>query len=69
MDSLEIISLVVTLIGVASFSAIFTILYGTYSKSTIHEMKLGVKDVEIIGEVIYERQDKIKKRKKKKKDL
>lgn len=69
MDSLEIISLVVTLIGVASFSAIFTILYGTYSKSTIHEMKLGVKDVEIIGEVIYERQDKIKKRKKRNKIL
>ena len=42
MDSLEIISLIVTFIGVASFSAIFTILYGTYSKSSIHEMKLGI---------------------------
>ena len=67
MDSLEIISLIVTFIGVASFSAIFTILYGTYSKSSIHEMKLGIKDVEIIGEVIYERQDKIKRKKKRNK--
>ena len=67
MTSLEIISLIVTLIGVASFSAIFTILYGTYSKSTIHEIKIGIKDVEIIGEVIYERKEKVIKRKKRNK--
>lgn len=67
MTSLEIISLIVTLIGVASFSAIFTILYGTYSKSTIYEINFGLKDVEIIGEVIYERQEKIKRRKKRNK--
>ena len=67
MDSLEIISLIVTVVGVASFSAIFTILYGTYSKSSINEMKLGIKDVEIIGEVIYERQDKVKRKRKRNK--
>lgn len=63
MDSLEIISLIVTFVGVASFSAIFTILYVSYSNATIREINTGIKDVEIIHEVIYERQEKVKKRK------
>ena len=63
MDSLEIISLIVTFVGVASFSAIFTILYVAYSNATIKEINTGIKDVELIHEVIYERQEKVKKRK------
>lgn len=69
MDSLEIISLIVTFVGVASFSAIFTILYASYSNATIREIKSGTKDVELINEVIYERQDKVKRRKERRKIL
>ena len=63
MDSLELISLIVTFVGVASFSAIFTILYVSYANATIKEINTGIKDVELIHEVIYERQEKVKKRK------
>lgn len=62
MDSLEIISLIVTFVGVASFSAIFTILYVSYSNASIKEINSGIKDVEIINEVIYDRQEKVKLR-------
>ena len=63
MTSAEIISLIVTIIGVFSFATIFTILYQSYATSQINEIKSGKKDIELIDEVIYERQEKIKKRK------
>ena len=63
MTSTEIISLVVTFIGIFSFASIFTILYGNYAHMSIAELKSGKRDIELIDEVIYERQDKIKKRK------
>lgn len=63
MTSAEIISLIVTIIGVFSFATIFTILYKSYATSQINEIKSGKKDIELIDEVIYERQEKIKKRK------
>lgn len=64
MTSIEIISIVVTFIGVFSFSAIFTILYKSYATSQIAELRSGKKDIEIIDEVIYERQTKTKRRRK-----
>lgn len=64
MNSAEIISLVVTIVGVGSFSAIFTILYSNYANMSITELKSGKRDIELIDEVIYDRQDKIKKRNK-----
>ena len=64
MSSAEIISLIVTIIGVFSFATIFTILYKSYATSQIAEIKSGKKDIEIIDEVIYERQEHIKRRRK-----
>lgn len=64
MTSVEIVSLVVTFIGVASFALVFTILYKTFVSSAIKEIKSGNRDIELIDEAIYEKQEKIKKRKK-----
>ena len=64
MTSTEIISLIVTVIGVFSFAAIFTILYKSYATSQIAELRSGKKDIELIDEVIYERQTKVKRRRK-----
>lgn len=64
MTSTEIISLIVTFIGVFSFAAIFTILYKSYATSQITELRSGKKDIELIDEVIYERQTKVKRRRK-----
>lgn len=64
MTSTEIISLIVTVIGVGSFATIFTILYKSYATSQIAELRSGKKDIELIDEVIYEQQTKIKRRRK-----
>ena len=64
MTSIEIISLIVTFIGVFSFATIFTILYKSYATSQIAELRSGKKDIELIDEVIYERQAKTKRRRK-----
>ncbi|MGN1295764.1 MAG: signal peptidase I [Bacilli bacterium] len=65
MGTSEIISIVVTFIGVASFATVFTILYSNYTKSQSNEIKTGKHDIAIIDEVIYEGKEKIKNRKKK----
>ena len=52
MNSFELIALLVTAIGVASFSVIFTILYRTYANSTVAEYQAGKCDVELIDETI-----------------
>ena len=64
MTSVEIISLIVTFIGVASFAAVFTILYLSFSNSSILEVKTGKRDIELIDDVLYNRQEKVIKRKK-----
>lgn len=64
MSSSEIISLTVTLIGVFSFAALFTILYRTYAISQINEIVQGKRDIEIIDEVIYEKQIAVRRRRK-----
>lgn len=64
MTSKDIISIVVTFIGVFSFATLFTILYGSYASSQIAEIKSGKRDVEIIDEVIYERQQHVQNRRK-----
>ena len=63
MSSTEIISLIVTFIGIFSFATIFTILYGNYASMSIAELNSGKRDIELIDEVIYERQEKVKRRK------
>lgn len=64
MTSVEIISLIVTFIGVASFAAVFTILYLSFSNSSILEIKTGKRDIELIDDVLYNRQEKVIKSKK-----
>ena len=64
MQILSIIPIIVTFIGVVSFAVLFTILYKTYAKSQIDEIKSGKRDIEIIDEVIRNRDKKIIKRKK-----
>lgn len=62
MKSTEIISLIVTFIGIFSFATIFTILYGNYAQMSIKELRSGKRDIELIDEVVYERQEKVKRR-------
>ena len=64
MSPAEILSLVVTLIGVCSFATIFTILYKSYATSSIAEITSGKRDVELMDEVIYEQKDSVKKKRK-----
>ena len=64
MTSTDIISTVVTFIGVFSFATLFTILYKSYASSQIAEIKSGKRDIEIIDEVIYERQQHVQNRRK-----
>lgn len=64
MTTTEIISLIVTFVGVFSFAAIFTILYKSYATSQISEIKTGKKDIEIIDEMVYENQTHVKRRRK-----
>ncbi len=45
MTTTEIISLIVTFVGVFSFAAIFTILYKSYATAQIGEIKTGKKDI------------------------
>ena len=52
MNVFELISLIVTAVGVLSFSTIFTILYRGYANSAVAELDSGKCDVELIEETI-----------------
>lgn len=54
MNSVDLIAPIVTGVGVASFAAIFTIMYRTYANSAVADYKSGQCDVELIGETILE---------------
>ena len=62
METIEIVGIIVSLIGIGSFSAIFTILYVTYTNAAINEFRSGKKDVELIDEAIYDNLTHVKKR-------
>ena len=64
MTSTDIIALIVTIIGVASFAAVVTILFRNYIKSAIKEIKLGNRDIEIVDLMIYELDETVIKKKK-----
>ena len=49
MSFKELLALLVTIIGVTSFSFIFTILFKGYVNSILNEINKGSKDIEIIG--------------------
>ena len=63
MTNLEIIAVIVTAIGVISFSVIFTILYSSYVTSAVSEIEAGKRDLNIIDEAIYDRRENVKRRK------
>ena len=64
MTPVELISLIVTAIGVASFATIFTILYRNYTDSEIVEIKAGKRDIELIDDFIYQTKPTTIKRRK-----
>lgn len=64
MDKLEIIGLIVAILGLGSFSAIFTILYSNYTNSLVKEYAAGKKDIELIDESIYDNLAHVKHKRK-----
>ncbi len=64
MSTVEIVSLIVTFIGVVSFAAVFTVLYRSHTISLIEDIQLGKKDIELIDLHLYQSQEKVKKQKK-----
>lgn len=64
MTTTEIITLIVTIIGIASFAAVVTILFRSYIKSAIKEVKLGQRDIEIVDLMLYEKDPKVIKQRK-----
>ena len=64
MSSTDIIALIVTIIGVASFATVVTVLFRNYIKSQIKEINLGNRDIEIIDLMIYERNPNVIKKRK-----
>ncbi len=70
MSSIEIISLVVTLVCVISFSVVFTILFRNYYLTNIESVKAGREDADLIEQAVYqEKQNKNKTKKALKKAL
>lgn len=64
MSSTDIIALIVTIIGVASFATVVTILFRNYIRSAIKEIQTGHRDIEIVDLMIYELDPAVIKRKK-----
>ena len=64
MSSTDIIALIVTIIGVASFATVVTILFRNYIRSAIKEIKAGHRDIEIVDLMIYELDPKVIKTRK-----
>ena len=54
MTTTDIIALVVTVLGVASFAAVVTILFRNFIKSSIKEIHNGERDIELIDQMVYE---------------
>lgn len=63
MNSVEIISIVVTTIGVVCFALVFTLLFHSNAQTNIEAINEGKKDKEIIEEAIQQIKDKNKKSK------
>ena len=64
MSTTDIIALIVTIIGVASFATVVTILFRNYIRSAIKEIKAGHRDIEIVDLMIYEMDPKVIKQRK-----
>lgn len=55
MSSLDIIALVVTVLALAAFSAVFTLLFGAYSKSVVQNYNDGKNDAELIASFVNDK--------------
>lgn len=55
MSSLDIIALVVTVLALAAFSAVFTLLFGSYSKSVVQNYNDGKNDAELIASFVNDK--------------
>jgi len=64
MTTLEIISVVVTLIGIISLCAVFTLLFSHYAKANVNEVQSGKRDIELIDQTLKENSEKEKKKRK-----
>ena len=64
MSSTDIIALIVTIIGVASFATVVTILFRNYIRSAIKEIQAGHRDIEIVDLMIYEMDPTVIKKRK-----
>lgn len=56
MSNIEMVSLIVTVVCVLSFSVVFTILFRNYYLGQINNIKYGKEDIAIIDNAIYESQ-------------
>lgn len=56
MEKVELISLIITFVGVVSFAIVFTVLYRSYAKSTIQEISSGKRDIDLIDLALYEKE-------------
>ena len=63
MLQLELIAFIATFIGVGCFSAVFTILYLSYGKSSIIQAESGKRDIELIDAALNEKSAEYKRRK------
>lgn len=59
MTTTDLIALIVTILGVASFAAVVTILFRNFIKSSIKEIHNGERDIELIDQTIYENDPKV----------
>ena len=64
MSKIEILSIIITLIGVVCFATVFTMLYSSHINTTIDEFSCGRKDYDLIEEYLYNKQEKVQKKKK-----
>lgn len=64
MSSTDIITLIVTIVCLVSFSAVFTILFHHYYKTNTEEVLSGKEDIELIDNAIDEEKEKRNKTKK-----
>ena len=64
MSTTDIIALIVTIVGVASFSAVVTILFYNYIRSAIKEVRNGERDVELVDLMVYESDQKVVRKQK-----
>ena len=64
MTTTEIITLIVTIIGIVSFATVVTILFRSYIRSAIKEVQIGQRDIEIVDLMLYEKDPLVIKQRK-----